>query len=70
MANTIEPTRHSSSQKSLFVENAAVVGLSTGSAAFVISKCYKCNEINSNYRFNENRSYYDNCFWNSRFYSR
>tara|TARA_R110002020_G_scaffold41033_1_gene120988 strand:+ start:5125 stop:5532 length:408 start_codon:yes stop_codon:yes gene_type:complete len=38
MANTIEPTRHSSSQKSLFVENAAVVGLSTGSAAVVISE--------------------------------
>ena len=37
MANTIEPTRHSSSQKSLFVENAAVVALS-GSTAVAISE--------------------------------
>jgi len=37
MANTIEPTRHSSSQKSLFVENAAVVALS-GSAAVAIAE--------------------------------
>jgi phosphodiesterase/alkaline phosphatase D-like protein len=37
MANTIESTRHSSSQKSLFVENAAVVALS-GSAAVAIEE--------------------------------
>ncbi len=37
MANTIESTRHSGSQKSLFVENAAVVALS-GSAAVAIEE--------------------------------
>ena len=37
MANTVESTRHSSSQKSLFVENGAVVALS-GSAAVAIEE--------------------------------